>query len=110
MTFPTGSCGDCSMILGTYLITQGFENVEYVVGIDGEQSHAWMECEGIIVDITADQFGPNFDPVIVTKDRTWHDQFQGQQREVCDYREYQDPTIYELYDFSESLLKELSRN
>ncbi len=28
------------------------------------KSHAWVECEGWIVDITADQFGA--DPIIVT--------------------------------------------
>ena len=91
------------MIMGTYLIKNGFANVEYVVGIDGEQSHAWLECDGVIVDITADQFGSEIDPVIVTKDKSWHNNFAAQERNCCDFREYQDPTIYELYDFSEAM-------
>ena len=103
MDFPHGACGDSSMIMGTYLIKNGFVNVEYVVGIDGEQSHAWLECDGVIVDITADQFGSEIDRVIVTKDKSWHNHFAAQERNCCDFREYQDPTIYELYDFSEAM-------
>lgn len=99
--FPSGACGDCSLIMGTYLLQNGFQNVEYVVGKDGEQSHAWLECDGVIVDITADQFGPEIQQIIVTKDKTWHSKFSNQQRDCCDFREYQDPTIYELYDFSD---------
>jgi hypothetical protein len=45
-----------------------------------EQSHFWLEVGGYIVDITADQFDESLDPVIVTRDRTWHDQFQFQTR------------------------------
>lgn len=106
--FPRGACGDCSLIMGTYLLKNGFRNVEYVVGVDkGEQSHAWLECDGVIVDITADQFGSGIEPIIVTKDKTWHSRFLGQKRESCDYREYQDPTIYELYDFSEIMAESM---
>jgi hypothetical protein len=109
MKFPAGACGDCSLIVGTYLIKNGFENVEYVVGVDGDQSHAWLECDGFIVDITADQFGNGINPVIVTKDKSWHSKFADQERNVCDFREYQDPTIYELYDFSEIMLEAMDR-
>jgi len=106
--FPRGACGDCSLIIGTYLLKNGFQNVEYVVGVDdGEQSHAWLECDGVIVDITADQFGAGIQPIIVTKDKSWHSKFKGQKRESCDFREYQDPTIYELYDFSEIMTESM---
>jgi hypothetical protein len=38
-------------------------------------SHAWLECDGLIADITADQFEDVDEPVIVTRDRSWHAQF-----------------------------------
>lgn len=41
-------------------------------------SHGWVEQDGVIADITADQFAmiDGFGtplPVIVTRDRSWHD-------------------------------------
>ncbi len=103
--FPAGACGDTSLLIGSYLIDLGYSNIEYVVGLNGEQSHAWLECGDIIIDITADQFGSHINPIIVTRDRTWHNLFKDQKREPGDFREYQDPTIYELYDFSEILVQ-----
>lgn len=45
----------------------------------GAQSHAWIELDGLIVDISGDQFVDQHEPVFVTKDRTWHDSFGGGQ-------------------------------
>jgi hypothetical protein len=75
--FPTGVCGAVCFLLGHYLRENGFPGAEYVNGIrrlDG-QSHAWIETEGIIVDITGDQFAEVVDEVVVTPDATWHRQF-----------------------------------
>ena len=76
-TFPKGACGEVCFLLGHYLRENGFPEAEYVNGIrhfDGE-SHAWIETEGIIVDITGDQFAEVVDEVVVTLDPTWHRQF-----------------------------------
>jgi hypothetical protein len=54
--FPHGSCGDTCLMLGSYLDESGFGFFDYVCGIRNECSHAWLEKNGIIVDITADQF------------------------------------------------------
>lgn len=54
--FPNGSCGDTCLILGSYLHDSGFGVFNYVCGERNEWSHAWLEKNGIIVDITADQF------------------------------------------------------
>jgi len=54
--FPAGCCGNTSLMLGAYLSTEGLGEFDYVSGIRGKQSHAWLEKEGIIVDITSDQF------------------------------------------------------
>ena len=75
--FPKGVCGAVCFLLGHYLRENGFPAAEYVNGIrrfDGE-SHAWIETEGIIVDITGDQFAEIADEVVVTPDATWHRQF-----------------------------------
>ncbi|MBL0385622.1 hypothetical protein JJB07_03070 [Tumebacillus sp. ITR2] len=76
--FPRGACGDTSDLLAMYLVDNGFSNVSYVCGMDGSQSHAWLEFDGWLVDITADQFVGVDESVIVTKDRSFHDRFKRQ--------------------------------
>src|SRR6187399_769363 len=67
--FPRGSCGDVTPLLGTFLADQGLGAFTYMLGerVGGVryQSHAWLEVEGAIVDITADQFGELMEPVMV---------------------------------------------
>jgi hypothetical protein len=75
--FPKDVCGAVCFLLGHYLRENGFPGAEYVNGIrrlDG-RSHAWIETEGLIVDITSDQFAEVSDEVVVTPDATWHRQF-----------------------------------
>jgi hypothetical protein len=97
--FPKGSCGEVCLLLGHYLRENGFPAAEYVNGIrprDGE-SHAWIENDGIIVDITADQFAEIADPVLVTVDRDWHDEFTGRPgRRPADFLIYGDDTPHGL--------------
>jgi hypothetical protein len=70
--FPTGACGDASEMLGQYFFESGF-GVWMYRSCRGLPSHAWIEQDGWIVDITSDQFDDVARPVIVTRDRTWHD-------------------------------------
>lgn len=74
--FPHGACGDASLLLGEFLNEQGIAECEIVSGrLPGtQQTHAWLEVDGFIIDITADQFGKL--PVIVTRDHTWHRRFR----------------------------------
>jgi hypothetical protein len=60
-----------------YLHQAGHGEWEYVTGerVSDFYSHAWLEQDGLIVDITADQFEGIDQPVIVTHDRRWHRQF-----------------------------------
>ena len=59
---------------------------EYVCDMNkNRQSHAWLEYEGWILDITADQFEDINDKVLVRKDRTWHSQFKGQNKGINDF-------------------------
>ncbi len=79
--FPLGACGDASELLGEYLSDCGLGPWIYVMAFTSGpelRSHGWVEQDGVIADITADQFAAvhGFDtplPVIVTRDRRWHD-------------------------------------
>jgi hypothetical protein len=77
--YPLGSCGDASSLLGKYLTDSGLGSFRYVAGeyMSGEdyQSHAWVEQDGLIIDITADQFTDVNTPVWLTTERHWHNQF-----------------------------------
>ena len=89
--FPRGCCGAVSEILAAFLERQGHGTLAYVCGIESDgdghpQWHAWLERDGLIVDITRDQFGKCLGPVFVSTDRSWHDgQFPAQKEE--DYGE-----------------------
>jgi hypothetical protein len=73
--FPNGSCGDASELLGQYLSDSGLGTWSYRSGTQSDPflTHAWVERNGLIVDITADQFPDISEPVLLTTGRTWHD-------------------------------------
>ena len=60
--FPTGQCGHSSDMLAQYLIDNGIGPITYVSGTyygdDSEDRwcHAWLVVDGLVVDITGDQF------------------------------------------------------
>ncbi|RNL60664.1 hypothetical protein EFK50_20355 [Nocardioides marmoriginsengisoli] len=64
------------MLLGEYLRESGLGDFHTRSGVrecDGERrTHAWMVQDGLIVDITADQFPDACAAVIVTRDSSWH--------------------------------------
>lgn len=70
--FPNGACGDTSDI-GRYLGEVCGLDAVYLCATrpadSQDQSHAWIEVDGVIVDLTADQFGEP--PVIVTRSSLW---------------------------------------
>jgi hypothetical protein len=97
--FPKDVCGEICFLLGHYLRENGFASAEYVNGvrrIDGA-SHAWIEVEGIIVDITGCQFPEVDDVVVVTLDRAWHRQFSDRPgRRPADFLIYGDDSPHGL--------------
>jgi hypothetical protein len=74
-SFPAGACGDTSDLLGIYLSETLGISPMYFWGTDGEQSHAWLQHDGLIIDITADQFAGN-QSIIVTRDSPFHLRFK----------------------------------
>ncbi|MFD3457551.1 hypothetical protein ACFWVC_35915 [Streptomyces sp. NPDC058691] len=73
--FPYGSCGDASILLGQYLHENGLGVWRYVSAWENGASHAWIEKNGLRVDITADQFDGVDTPVIIASGGGWHDRF-----------------------------------
>ncbi|ROR28510.1 hypothetical protein EDD66_10492 [Mobilisporobacter senegalensis] len=74
--FPLGSCGDTSLILGSYLHSKGYGVYNYICGERGEQSHAWLEKDGLIIDITSDQFGKENSSVYVGLINDFYSEFE----------------------------------
>lgn len=54
--FPRGCCGTMSDMLGEYLNSLGIGVFLYVRAGRAKASHAWVELDGIVIDITSDQF------------------------------------------------------
>jgi len=78
---------------------------QYVGGLRAvdRTSHAWLELDGFIVDVTADQFPDASQPVVVTRDRSWHKQFEENTRQSASLFGY-DCSTRDSYEF---LLREL---
>jgi len=100
-SFPTGSCGDASPLLGRFLKDHGAGEVTYVLGERGElnrdwTSHAWLRVDGYIVDITADQFSDMDERVIVRATSPWHESFEEEDQHEGDYRVYDAATVAKL--------------
>lgn len=57
--FPSGACMDASILLGMILYRHGFGAFQLVSAWNetgGRFSHAWLENDDILIDITAEQF------------------------------------------------------
>jgi hypothetical protein len=83
--FPRGACGDAALLLAKYLENQGYGQFNYILGNRDGYSHAWIQQEDLIVDISADQFTDQDLPVIVSYDHTWHNSFHGEIEHVADF-------------------------
>ncbi|MCS8413368.1 hypothetical protein N0754_18865 [Pseudomonas aeruginosa] len=70
-TFPAGCCGITSVLLGDYLNTRFDLQIEMVSADRGEGSHAWLDYNGTVIDLTADQFGDR-PPVFLDKPDSWY--------------------------------------
>lgn len=113
--FPIGACGDAALLLGTLLKDRGCGSFEYVCGSIGEStggseapSHAWLEGGGFVVDVTADQFGEGLDPVIVVPESGWHKSLLVSNRQIADFRTYDDQTAAVLGSIFEVILQEMT--
>jgi hypothetical protein len=82
--FPSGCCGDASQTLATYIFEQTGIVCSYAHGKNGGinseiGSHAWLETDHLVIDITADQFkmrGYELEAVYVGPRTDWYNSFK----------------------------------
>ncbi len=89
--FPTGSCADASILLGTYLKDNGLGGFILIKGRRGEgnspETHYWLEKGDLLLDSTADQFEDvNEQIVIAQTDSSWYGTFEKSIQQEADYR------------------------
>ena len=87
-SFPHGTCGPVSELMGRIVLERtGYEGI-YVCG-DGhpalkpQQSHAWLEVGGVIVDLTHDQFAETGLTGWVHEASAWHAKFDREPHGLC---------------------------
>ena len=79
--FPAGACGASANLVGRLLKEHFGIDGDYVCGehhpgLSRNQSHAWFEACGHIIDITHDQFGEtNTEGWVLPLDNPWHASF-----------------------------------
>lgn len=111
--FPAGACGDATLLLGTYFSDCGILGFEYVSGERGVKAentwhtHAWLQKENCIIDITADQFPEVTESVIVCENSSWHKTFTAESMDCSDFRELNGNMGY-LYSLYEEILLYIS--
>ena len=94
--FPRGACGDAILLLAKYLQENKCGDFYYVLGEREDHSHAWLQRDSLIIDITADQFEDQKTPVIVTEDHSWHSLFNGEIQHIADFCLYDTYTVSEM--------------
>ncbi len=98
--FPRGRCGDASDLLMYYFKQNGIES-RYVSGSFNNQTHGWLEADGLFIDITADQFEDIDEVILIIGDYSWHSKFEGfSYRDTCfdEFNEYAKERLFKLYN------------
>jgi hypothetical protein len=105
--FPRGCCGIISELMGDYLNTEGIGEFFYVCGMKDGASQAWLEVDGLIVDITGDQF-PDRPSIHVDKPDVRYGEWEEDTRHLAIH----DPTAFFYGDerrFLERVVEQLNR-
>ncbi len=86
--FPRGSCGDVGELVGRLVVETIGKAGRFVSGtchpdLPPQQSHAWFELEGTIVDLTYDQFQDTGLSGWVFDHSPWHAKFEVEKLPLC---------------------------
>lgn len=83
--FPRGSCGHAAELLAYYLhkrfgiVPDYISQTIYRGDVGGwHGGHAWLEWNGLTIDVSGDQFG--WPPVVVTRNAPFHGRGEDEQR------------------------------
>lgn len=107
--FPCGACGDTCEVLAEILKELGYGAFQYVTGRrENGNSHAWLQRDSIIVDITADQFEEVSEHVYVGPLNDWYRSFEVQQEHQAGYSRLDARSRAELSDVHSRVRAELN--
>jgi hypothetical protein len=107
LNFPRGCCGDTSHLFAKFLSKRGI-STKYVWGINSNDfSHAWLEYDDIIIDLTADQFQEINEEVVITRNRKWYEQFVIQGKYISDFEKFNDYNARRLGAIYKNIIKRL---
>jgi len=89
--YPSGSCADVSMFLGSYFKDNGIDGFMFIKGRRGEgnslETHYWLEKGSILVDIAADQFKEINEQVVISEtSNAWYANFKRVVLQEADHR------------------------
>lgn len=100
--FPHGSCRTASLLLSKWLNDNGVERITLVAGRDASdndgQTHAWLQVDEYILDVTISQFHPDESEVLFEND-SLHRRFLPDERETVDFDCYNDHQLVAAYTF-----------
>jgi hypothetical protein len=90
--------------LAYHLWTLGWTDLAAACGTRSRKpfhEHVWLNANGIIVDITADQFGRSYSPVIVARRSNWHEAWKPtldvlDERRLTDWRKHKG-AVFDAY-------------
>jgi len=107
--FPKGSCGDTCEVLAEYLKDLGYGDFKYISGkLENGDSHAWILQNGIIIDITSDQFCEISTPVYFGPANSWYNQFDIQSKHTAGYENLDPRSKAALLCVHSKIVKELN--
>ena len=70
--FPEGCCSWSTWMIGHFLKFEMCHSVEEINAERASLPHAWLSADGIIIDITSDEFEDSEARVIVSRNSDWH--------------------------------------
>ena len=70
--FPEGCCSWATWMIGHFLKFEMCHSVEEINAERASLPHAWLSADGIIIDITSDEFEDSEAKVIVSRNSDWH--------------------------------------
>jgi hypothetical protein len=108
--FPRGSCGDACLLLGQYLSDRGYGVFDKIVGYSAIiGTHAWLEKNNLILDITRDQF-PDFEEKVYLGNKIdWYKAYPTKDKVKALLGEEDKPNIDKLWIFYRVLINFLRR-